>query len=156
MVVPASTSAPRPRRLSDVEAEAWQGLLATHALVARRLDGDLRAAHGLSLSGYDVLVRLERAPERRMRMSELAESVALTPSGLTRLLDRLCRDGLARRTRCPSDARGSFAVMTDRGANRLADARETHLEVVRRAFLDHLADEEVRALAAAWRQVLDS
>jgi DNA-binding MarR family transcriptional regulator len=155
MVAPASTAPAPARELSGPELEAWRGFLTAHAHLVRELDAELREAHGLSLSAYDVMVQLERAPGRRLRMSELAEAALLTPSGLTRLLDRLCREGLVERERCRSDARGSFAVLTDRGARRFAEARGTHLDGVRRRFSDRFGPVELRALARAWRRVLD-
>ena len=153
MVAPANTSAPA-RELSDLELGAWRGFLRAHAELTRRLDTELREAHGLSLSAYDVLVQLDGAPDRRLRMSELADSVVLTPSGLTRLIDRLCREGLVERVRCPDDARGSFAALTDRGSERFAEARATHLDDVRRLYLSRFSSDELQRLADAWRQLV--
>ena len=86
-------------------------------------------------------------------MSELAEAVLLTRSGLTRLVDRLERRGLVERRRCPSDARGFFAALTGEGLRRLQEARPTHLAGVRRLFLDRLEPEELERLAAVWECV---
>lgn len=139
--------------LSAEELAVWRGFLRAHAHLVRELDAELRREHGLSLSSYDVLVQLASAPERRMRMSELATSVLLTPSGLTRLVDRLCREGLVERTRCSSDARGSFAVLTADGFERLARARGTHLDGVRRLFLSHCSASDLRLLGELWERV---
>ena len=149
--VPAAD--PAAKALEPTELASWKGLLRAHAHLVRELDAELTREHALSLSSYDVLVQLASAPERRMRMSELAESVLLTPSGLTRLVDRLAREGLVERTRCPSDARGSFAVLTDLGAERLAAARDTHLGGVRRLFLSRLSARDLTQLAASWERV---
>jgi DNA-binding MarR family transcriptional regulator len=100
-----------------------------------------------------VLVQLANAPDRMLRMSELAKAVLLTRSGLTRLVDRLERRGLVERRSCPSDARGFHAVLTAEGLRRLKEARPTHLAGVRRLFLDLLEPEELRSLAAIWERV---
>ena len=154
----ARTSAPARRtggdRLTPLELGAWREFLRVHATLTRDLDEELRRAHGLPLSSYDVLVNLESAPNRQMRMSELADAVLLSRSGLTRLVERLERDGLLARADCPSDARGSLAVLSDVGMARLAEARKTHLRGVRERFLDHFEDAELEQLAAYWRRVL--
>jgi DNA-binding MarR family transcriptional regulator len=142
-------------RLSPDELAAWRGFLQTHARLVRQLDDELRAEHGMPLTTYDVLVQLELAPERAMRMSELAEAVLLSRSGLTRLVDRLEREGLLERRECPDDARGSLAALTDAGAKRLAEARPTHLAGVRRLFLEPLGEPEQRRLATVWDQIAE-
>jgi DNA-binding MarR family transcriptional regulator len=101
-----------------------------------------------------VLVNLESAPDRRMRMSELADAVLLSRSGLTRLVERLERDGLLSRADCPGDARGSFAVLTRAGLSKLAEARKTHLSGVREKFLGQFSDDELEQLGEHWRRVL--
>ncbi len=144
----------RPDALDPDELAAWRGFLRAHAEVTGALDEELRAAHDLPLSSYDVLVQLEDAPGRRLRMRELAQAVLLSRSGLTRLVDRMARQGLVAREPCPDDARGAFAVLTLRGAAALRRARPTHLDGVRRRFLAPLAAGERRALAGAWERVL--
>ena len=129
------------------------GVLRAHSRLMAELDAELVREHQLPLSTYDVLVQLAHAPDRRLRMSELADSVLLSPSGLTRLVDRLCRDGLVERVPCDDDARGSFAVLTGRGLARFSDARGTHLAGVRRLFLDHLSPGEQRNLARTWGRI---
>jgi DNA-binding MarR family transcriptional regulator len=141
--------------LRDDELAAWRGFLRAHAHLVRELDAELIRKHSLSLSSYDVLVQLAHSPERRLRMSELADSVLLTPSGLTRLVDRLCREGLVERVPCDDDARGSFAALTERGLERFATARRTHLDGVRRLFLRHFSESELRRLGEGWRRVAD-
>jgi DNA-binding MarR family transcriptional regulator len=111
------------------------------------------SAHDLSLADYDVLVQLGLAPDRMLRMSDLAEAVLLTRSGLTRLVDRLEARGLVERRKCPSDARGLLAVLTDEGLRAWEEARPTHLEGVRRLFLDKLEPEELERLGAVWERV---
>lgn len=133
---------------------AWRDLLRVHALLVRELDDELRRAHGLPLSSYDVLVQLEDAPDRRMRMSELADAVLLSRSGLTRLVERLERDGLLSRADCPGDARGSYAVLTDAGLDKLHEARVTHLGGVRERFLEHFDDADLQKLGGMWERIL--
>lgn len=142
--------------LSDLELGAWRGLLRAHARLVKALDANLEAAHGLPLSHYDVLVQVAGAPGERMRMCELADGVLLSRSGLTRLVDRMAKDGLLERCACEDDARGSFACLTDAGRARLQEARPTHLAAVRELFLSAFSDEELGRLAAIWERVLPS
>jgi DNA-binding MarR family transcriptional regulator len=140
--------------LTERELRAWRGLLRVHASLSKALDADLEAAHGLPLSSYEVLMHLAGAPDGRMRMCNLAESVILSRSGLTRLVDRLEREGFIAREPCEDDARGSFAVVTTAGREKLAAARVTHLAGVRALFLDHFSAEDLDALGNAWERVL--
>jgi DNA-binding MarR family transcriptional regulator len=133
-------------RMGAAEIGAWRALLQAHAGLVKMLDSELEQTHGLALSSYEVLVRLDSAPQRRLRMCELAQSILLSRSGVTRLVDRLERDGLVAREECPHDARGAFAVLTDAGEERLRTARPTHIEGVRRHFLSHYAPAELEAL----------
>lgn len=140
--------------LDDRELRAWRGLLRAHAALTKALDGQLEQGHGLPLMSYEVLMQLHDAEDRRMRMRDLATSVILSRSGLTRLVDRLEADGLLRRESCASDARGAFAVLTDAGAEKLRAARATHLAGVRSMFLAHFEDAELDALGDAWERVV--
>ena len=119
----------------------------------RRWTPSSRARHGLSLSSYEVLLFLADAPAGRMRMSQLADSVLLSRSGLTRLVDRLERDGLLERERCEDDARGWFAAITEGGRELFDEARATHLEGVRERFLRRYSRAELRALGELWERV---
>jgi DNA-binding MarR family transcriptional regulator len=139
---------------TEHELAAWRGMLQVHARVTRQLDAQMRAEHGLSVSAYEVLMFLADAPDHRLRMSEIADRVLLSRSGLTRLVERLEREGLLERADCPSDARGSLAVLTDEGMSRLAQARKTHLRGVRERFHDHFSDDELEQLGEYWRRVL--
>jgi DNA-binding MarR family transcriptional regulator len=136
-----------PALLADAEMRAWLALLRSHAAITRRLDGELIGRHGLTLNDYDVLVQLAFAPERRLRMSELADRILLTRSGMTRRADRLERQGLVQRTTCPDDARGAYLELTDPGADLLAAARSTHLAGVREMFTSRLDDRDLEELA---------
>ena len=139
--------------LTPTELHAWRGLLRSHASVVKRLDAELEAAHGLPLTSYEVLLHLEAAPERRMRMCDLAEGIMLSRSGLTRLVDRLERDGLVERVSCSDDARGAFARLTDAGEAKLREAAPTHLQGIRRHFLAHLTAAQLRLLGEVWDAV---
>ena len=144
-----STSHP-VEELTGTELGAWRGLLRVHAALVRELDAELDAAHDLPLSSYDVLIYLQAAPGRRLRMAELADSVLLSRSGVTRLVDRLEREGLIVRDTCASDGRGLYAVLTDEGEALLASARPTHLGGRARALPAPL----LRRRAAPARHVL--
>ncbi|MBA3232995.1 MAG: MarR family transcriptional regulator [Propionibacteriales bacterium] len=133
-------------QLTDARLHAWRRFLQAHAVVVRRLEADLMAEHQLPLASYDVLVQLVEAPERRLRMTELAGRVLLSRSGLTRLVDRLEQEGLVRREACGSDARGLFAVLTDEGLQRLRDASPTHLRGVATYAVGQLDEAQVSAL----------
>src|SRR5688500_3782197 len=119
------------RELSREELAAWRGLLRVHSALVKALDAELLAEQGLPLSSYEVLINLQAAPERRRRMAELADSVLLSRSGMTRLVDRLEREGLLERDACVDDGRGTFAVLTEKGEALLSEARRTHLDGVR-------------------------
>jgi len=141
-------------RLDARELRAWRGLLRVHAQLSKALDAQLDAAHGLQLTSYEVLLYLSDAEGGRMRMNDLAASVLLSRSGLTRLVDRLEREGYLERCSCAHDARGAFAVLTQPGREKLEAARETHLAGVREHFLAHFTPEELDLLGDAWERVL--
>src|SRR5215213_5690483 len=111
--------------LSKSELAVWRGFLRVHAALAKQLDAELEASHGLPLSSYEVLINLRAAPDRRLRMADLADRALLSRSGMTRLVDRLERQGLLARDTCVADARGCFAVLTEAGAEWLSKARPT-------------------------------
>jgi DNA-binding MarR family transcriptional regulator len=140
--------------LDTRELRAWRGLLRAHAALTKALDNQLEAGHGLPLMSYEVLMQLADADDHRMRMRDLASSVILSRSGLTRLVDRLEADGLLRRESCSDDARGAYAVLTDSGHEKLRAARATHLAGVRSMFLAHFDDEELDSLGDAWERVV--
>ena len=140
--------------LLDVEElAAWRGMLRVHAELTKALDAELIRAHDLTLSSYEVLLFLADAPEGRMRMSELADSVLLSRSGLTRLVDRLERAGLLERIQCEDDARGYFAEITPAGRRLFATARRTHLDGVRNLFLGRYSRDELRVLGGLWERL---
>ena len=141
------------RPLTEPELRAWRGLLRTHAFLVKRLDAELESAHGLPLTSYEVLLHLAKAEGCKMRMCDVAESVLLSRSGLTRLVDQLERDGYVERVSCADDARGAFARLTDAGRSKLQAASTTHLEGIRQHFLAHFEPSELAVLAEAWERV---
>jgi DNA-binding MarR family transcriptional regulator len=121
----------------------WRSFLRAHARIVRRLEADLLTEHALALASYDVLVQLVEAPARRLRMTELAERVLLSRSGLTRLVDRLEREGFVTREACEQDARGMYAVLTDAGYRRLRTAAPTHLRGIEEYAVGRLSADEL-------------
>ena len=149
----ATSSSTSVQPLTEQELGAWRGLLRTHAMLVKRLDAELESAHGLPLTSYEVLLHLWHADEAKMRMCDVAESVLLSRSGLTRLVDRLERDGYVERVSCADDARGAYAKLTDAGRAKLEEARDTHLSGVREHFLAHLSPQQLDVLGEAWDRV---
>jgi DNA-binding MarR family transcriptional regulator len=130
------------------EVEAWAQLLRAHAALTRRFSTELLAEHGLTLNDYEVLLHLAHAPERRLRRVDLAESILLTPSGITRLLDGLERGGYVARAACAEDARVTYAVLTDGGYEKLREAAPMHLGGIRELFGQRYSKEELALLAS--------
>jgi DNA-binding MarR family transcriptional regulator len=120
--------------LSRPAVKAWLGLLRGHRALAREFTARLLAEHDLTLNDYEVMAHLSRASDRRMRRVDLAERLQLTPSGITRLLEGLERAGLAEKATCDSDARVTYAVLTDAGLERLREASTTHVADIEAAL----------------------
>lgn len=137
------------RPLDEREMSAWHALIRAHNRVVRKLEAELESEHGLTLPAYEVLAHLSEAANERLRMSELAQHAVLTPSGLTRLVDKLCREGLVRRDKCSADARVVYAVLTPLGKRRLESAYPTHLRGVREHLIDLLTPTQQEALSDA-------
>jgi DNA-binding MarR family transcriptional regulator len=129
-----------------VEA-SWVRFLRAHAAVTRELSARLEARHGLTLSDYDVLVQLYYAPERSLRRVDIARAVLLTASGITRLLDGLERAGWVEKRACQSDARVSYAVLTESGVQKFEDAQKTHLADIEELFGSRFSRAEREQLA---------
>ncbi len=146
---------PDPRHLADAELRAWKAFLLAHAAVTRRLESELDQGVEMPLAHYDVLIQLAMADDSRLRMHELADRVLLSRSGITRLVDRLEHQGLVERQHCASDARGAFAVLTPAGRRRVRDATPTHLEGVRRHFLDALEPGDLEHLTATLERIVE-
>jgi len=140
--------------LTASELAAWRGLLQVHAKLTRALDAELRERHGIPASSYEVLMFLADAPGRRLRMSEIADRVLLSRSGLTRLVDRLEQRGYVTRCAAENDGRGAYAELTAVGLEKLGEARATHLDGVRRHFLSQLSAAEQDALGSLWSRLV--
>lgn len=135
--------------LSERELRAWQALLHAHHDLTEKLDSELRAEHGISLDAYDVLLRLARAPDRTLRMTDLATRVMAPPSTVTRRVDRLVGQGLVERDRTEQDSRVMLARLTPAGLQLLRRAARTHLRGIREHFSGRLTDQQLMDVAAA-------
>ena len=133
----------------------WAALLRVHAAVLPKLERAL-AAQQMPLAWYDVLLELNAAPDRRLRMSELGARVVLSRERVSRVVDELERAGLVRRERNPDDRRSLFAVLTPEGRARLRAAAPAYLEGIERHYTSHLEDEEIRVISAALGRVLQA
>jgi DNA-binding MarR family transcriptional regulator len=132
---------------ADTGMTAWRAFLHAHAAIMRRLESDLDADQNLSLADFDVLTQLSTAPDDGLRMSDLADRVLLSRSGMTRRVDRLEAAGLVQRRGCDADRRGAYAVLTASGERRLEAALPTHFRGVDEHFLDQLAPDEMACIA---------
>ena len=137
------------------ELEAWRAYLRAHSKITRCLEAELLTEKKLSLGAYDVLIQLAEAPERRLRMAELAQAVLLSRSGVTRLVDRLERAGLVHRARVDSDGRGVIAELTQDGLDTLRDAAPTHLSGVFRHFVAKLDEEQLEGMRESCSQLAE-
>jgi DNA-binding MarR family transcriptional regulator len=140
-------------RLDGAALDAWRSYLQSHASIMRVLDAELVAQHGMTTRDYEVLLYLSQAPEHQMAMSALAERTMLTRSGITRLIDGLVASGLIERVACASDARVSYAHLTQTGYEKLRNAGCAHVQSINRLFLEHFSPEEVEQLAALLRRL---
>ena len=148
-LAPVAETAPVPAvRADDWRLAAWRSFLRTHNHLLRQLEQQLQSHGKIAIGSYDVLVQLAEAPDNRLRMSELAEAVLLSRSGLTRLVDRLQKDGLVQRQPDVEDARGMYTVLTAKGRDTLRDASRVHLAGVSELVLTRLSEPELRQLQA--------
>jgi DNA-binding MarR family transcriptional regulator len=143
---------PEPDRFSHEEFLAWRGLIRLRETVMREIDRRLRREGLVSLADYGVLITLVTEPTLRLRMSELGVRRMLTPSGITRVVDRLEERGLVRREPDPSDGRAALAVLTRPGLEALRHAQSVHHAAVRELYLDRLARRELEQLAALFEK----
>jgi DNA-binding MarR family transcriptional regulator len=137
-----------PLTRHDPRLATWAAFLRAHARVVRELERELQAEQRMALTDYDVLVQLAAADDRRLRMSELADRLLLSRSGVTRLVDRLVAQGLVTREICDTDRRGQWAALTDAGLDRLRAASPTHLRGVGEHFLDRMSADELASMQA--------
>jgi DNA-binding MarR family transcriptional regulator len=134
--------------LTRAQGDAWGRFLRAHAELVREMSADLEARHGMPLSSYDVLRQLALAPGERLRMAELADAVMLSRPGLTGVVKRLEQQGLIARAPTPEDGRGSYAVLTAAGADRLLEVHGAHVAAIRERFASHFSADELRTLGA--------
>ena len=144
------------RWLTEDEQRLWRGWLAASMLLPERLNRDLQEQHGLTGTDYQVLVELSESPERRMRMSTLAERTQLSRSRLSHQIDRMTTAGLVNRQECAQDGRGMFAVLTEQGWETIVAAAPDHVESVRRHLVDRLTPEQFEAFGQACITVADA
>jgi DNA-binding MarR family transcriptional regulator len=140
-----------PKQAEEHELEVWRCFLRAHAAITRQLDSDLTCAHKLTLSQYEVLLHLAKAPEQKMRMSELAKRVLLTRSGVTRLVSGLEEERFVERTSCAADARGAFARLTPSGEAKLREASGTHRKGVEELYLGRFSKHDLEKLSVLLR-----
>jgi DNA-binding MarR family transcriptional regulator len=141
------------KHVASAGATAFARLLRAHASITRELSAKLVAEHGLTINDYEALLHLSRAPEGALRRVDLAERLVLTPSGVTRLLDGLERAGYVEKGACASDARVTYAVLTDQGRAKLERASRSHLADVRGLFEGRLSPEELATLTELLRRL---
>ncbi len=146
---------PTPRWLNQAEMTAWRRYIIASRRLLEALDLDLQD-HDLSMSDYEILAQLSDAPDRRLRMSELAEIALLSRSRLSHRMKVMEKAGWVKREACPIDKRGYFAVMTPKGWKAIVAAAPDHVESVRTRFIDHLSKVDQATLAEIFEKVGDS
>jgi DNA-binding MarR family transcriptional regulator len=149
---PDTASEPDP--FTPDEFGAWRGMLRVHTTVFRELDRRLKADHGFGVDAYGVLVTLVNSPDRMLTIGQLGDRRHLTPSGVSRSVDRLARIGLVQRRTNPADGRSLFVVLTDEGLARLRRAQVTHHAVVRELLFVRLDDQEIGRLSELWEKAM--
>ena len=142
----ATTRTATPAPLTEAGLSAWKGFLRANSRLTAELDRELRESHGYALGDFDVLAQLAEAPGERLRMCDLAAAVVLSPSGLSRRVDRLERDGLVKRERGERDARNVEAKLSPVGRRLLEKLRQTHRGGVKERFADRFSDSELEQL----------
>ena len=131
---------------TQVTVSAFSRLIRAHSALSRELSARLVTDHGLTINDYEALLHLSHAENRSLRRVDLAERLMLTPSGVTRLLDGLERDGWVRKGNCDSDARVTYAVLTDEGSERLESAGRTHIAQITEIFEERFSADELETL----------
>lgn len=145
----------RDGELSLDHKRAWVAFFVSHGTLVRKIDRMMQEEGVLPMDVYDVLLHLEEAPERRLRMSDLADRVLLSRSGITRLVDRLERDGLLRRENCTKDRRTCWAVLTDKGFEERERAWPVYRKAISEVFASNMTEAEARTVAAILRRSID-
>jgi len=136
-----------PTNLTEVHKQAWVAFLLSNAKIVREIDRRIGAAGVVDMASYDVLLQLEDAPDRRMKMTDLAEAVIFSKSGITRLVDRLEKDGLIERQSCPSDRRRVHAALTDKGLAERERAWPAYQQAIAELFAAHMSEKEAAEVA---------
>jgi DNA-binding MarR family transcriptional regulator len=139
--------------LTAAEQLCWRTFVESSWALHTRLEDDLRAATGLSMSDYHVMVVLSEAPEHRLRMGELAGRLVFSPSRLTYQISSMVKRGLVLKQSCPDDGRGQEAVLTDAGLAALVAAAPLHLSTVRENFIDHLDADELAVIGRVFAKI---
>ncbi len=150
---PSAASPHEPRWLDEEEMAAWRSFVTASNLLNRRLERQLKEDSGLSHTQYEILVHLSAAPAGSLRMTELADKLVTSKSGLTYQVTQLEKMGLVGRRSCPSDVRGVFAELTDQGREMLREAAPGHVALVRELLIDVLSREQLAVLADGLGQV---
>jgi MarR family 2-MHQ and catechol resistance regulon transcriptional repressor len=140
-------------RLDDDRITAYGLLLEANRRLSRMFEHSAETRSGISAIELEVLLRVGRSPDGRLRMTELALQLGLTSGGVTRLVDRVTADGLVERTACPSDRRVQWVVLTPAGQRKLGEALDVHLDELQREFVDRLTPDEMDALTSALRKL---
>jgi len=143
------------RWLSADEQTSWRAFVTASLLLQEQLGRDLQRSHGLTMADYEILVQLSEAPQRRLRMTELANVTLSSKSRLSHQITRMESAGLVRREECKNDRRGFFAVLTDDGWRRLVDAAPSHVTSVREHLVDLMGAEQFAELGASLQPVAD-
>jgi DNA-binding MarR family transcriptional regulator len=154
---PPADGVPRtsaPRWLTEDEQRAWRAYIQLAQLLIRQLDRDLHP-FGLSMHDYEIIVLLSEAPRQRLRMTELADRTAQSRSRLSHQINRMESKGLVVREDCEGDKRGTFAVLTELGAETIGSVAPHHVDSVRLHFIDQLAPESLATLTDACEPALD-
>lgn len=139
--------------LNDTQQACWRAFVESSWALHNRLEDDLRAATGLSMADYHVMVALSEAPGHRIRMGELAGRLVFSPSRVTYQISSMVKRGLVRKQSCAQDGRGQEAVLTDEGMAALVAAAPLHLTTVRESFIDDLDDEELAVVTRVFARL---
>jgi DNA-binding MarR family transcriptional regulator len=145
---------PEPDPFTTEEFGAWRGMLRVHSAVLRELDHQLLAEHGFGIDSYDVLVTLVSPPAHTMTIGELGQRRNLSPSGISRSVDRLAKLGLLERSVNPEDGRSLLVRLTSNGIQRLREAQVTHHRIVREMLLSHLDQHDLASLGELWEKAM--
>lgn len=145
-----------PEEIDELQLAAWRNFITAHANLIDLIDRELAIADRIPLHWYDVLIELVEAPENRLRMSELAQKVVLSRSGLTRLVDKLETAGFLRRQAAPDDRRGAFAVLTDKGKDAVRKSWPVYAKGISKYFVSNISQAEAQTLRDVFARILEA